>query len=673
MQLNAQQLRAVKHIQGPLLVIAGAGSGKTRVITEKIRYLVSECGVRPHNILALTFTNKAAREMKERIQSSVTNKVQTRGLKISTFHTFGLNFIKKEMLQLGFKKGFSLLDDQDSRMIVRELLFQGSSPDPAALEQALAKISDWKSRLIDPTQALSYVENDQEQHWALIYAHYQRQIKAYNAIDFDDLIGLPTQLLSQSEEVRLRWQSKIHYLLVDEYQDTNVSQYQLIKLIVGTREKFTMVGDDDQSIYAWRGAAPENLRQLGCDYKALSVIKLEQNYRSTGSILSAANAVIANNEHLYEKKLWSTLGPGDSIDIWECRSEHDEVERVTQDILSKKLRLGKSFGDFAVLYRSNHQSRLLEMSLRGLQIPYFVSGGTSFFSRTEIKDIVCYLRLILNETDDTALLRIINTPRREIGPVALEQLGAYATERDVSLMQAMSEIGFESHTSPPALRRFRRFADWLDALRRKMFQSSVRSGVEMLLSDLDYLDWIQLQSSSPKVAEKRWENVMSLVEMLHQMAESELADGAENDDVLERVLNKLILRDMLDQQAENQRQDQVQLMTLHAAKGLEFPYTYLIGMEEDILPHRNSLDDHMLQEERRLFYVGLTRAQQNLTLSYASSRKQYGEQTSCLPSRFLDELPADVIQWHRIGEKRSRAQQVQTANNHLASIRALLD
>ncbi|MEJ2668703.1 MAG: 3'-5' exonuclease [Gammaproteobacteria bacterium] len=672
MKLNDQQRLSVKLVQGPVLVIAGAGSGKTRVITEKIGYLLKNCDVKPNHIVALTFTNKAAREMRQRVQDSLKGQVPTRGLKITTFHTFGLNFLRRELAAVGLKAGFSLFDDQDTRVILRELLFQDGEADLSEVDLALQKISNWKGNLISPEQALSVVETESDQQLALVYARYQRQLKAYNAVDFEDLIGLPTGVLRDNESVRNRWQRRVRYLLVDEYQDTNTSQYQLIKLLVGERQCFTMVGDDDQSIYAWRGAAPENLRQLSVDYPDLTVVKLEQNYRSTATILDAANAVIANNDHLYEKKLWSQLGPGERIAVWECETDRDEAERVAHEILSSKLRLGRAYGDFAVFYRSNHQSRVLEMSLRTLQIPYNVSGGTSFFARSEIKDIVSYLRLILNHTDDTAFLRIINTPRREIGPATLEQLGSYAASRQISLFQAIDEVGFASQASGPALQRLQRFSQWLLNVHEVMRGQSVRAGLEQLLRDLDYREWLMAKSSSTKVGERRWENVVSLVEMLHKMAENIEDEVKSTETVLERVLGKVILRDILDQQAEDLSGEQVQLMTLHAAKGLEFPFAYLMGVEEETLPHRNSVEAAMLQEERRLFYVGITRAQQRLVLSYATTRKQYGETVACTPSRFLDELPVETIDWQRSDRERTEEEKVQTASVHLSSIRALL-
>lgn len=672
MQLNQQQMAAVKHVQGPMLVIAGAGSGKTRVITEKIGYLLQTCEIKPHHVMALTFTNKAAREMRERVQATLKGKVSTRGLKISTFHTFGLNFLRREIKALGLKPGFTLFDDQDVKVILRELLFHGASADQAELDMVSHQIGQWKSQLITPQQALAQAENEHIQQQAIMYEHYQRQLKAYNAVDFEDLIGMPTHLLLADEVVRARWQKRLHHLLVDEYQDTNASQYQLIKLLVGERECFTMVGDDDQSIYAWRGAAPENLRQLHVDFPALRVVKLEQNYRSTKTILDAANAVIANNDHLYEKQLWSQLGPGDPIEIWECQQDRDEAERVAQDIMTTKLRSGKPYGDFAVFYRSNHQARLVEMSLRALQIPYYVSGGTSFFGRAEIKDIVSYLRLMLNDTDDAAFLRIVNTPRREIGPTALEQLGSYAGSRGISLLQAIDEVGFAARASGPAVLRLRRFSDWLRKIHEVLRTTDIRLGMHKLLDELQYGDWLQMQSSSPKVAEKRWENVLSLIEMLQNMADNAEEKIPSSQDVLEYVLNKVILRDILDQQAESLSGEQVQLMTLHAAKGLEFPFAYLIGAEEDILPHRNSVEDAAIQEERRLFYVGITRAQRRLVMSYATTRKQFGESINCVPSRFLDELPEALIDWRRADAPRSEAQKQETAATHLSSIRAML-
>jgi ATP-dependent DNA helicase Rep len=449
--LNPRQREAVRYIDGPLLVLAGAGSGKTRVITEKIAYLIRECGYKANHIAAVTFTNKAAKEMKERVAKVLGG--EARGLQISTFHSLGLDIIRRELSTLGYKSGFSIFDQQDAQALLRELLMKSGDVDNDYVELAQQSISNWKNELQTPSALLSRAATQGEMNLAVLYERYQRSLKAYNAVDFDDLISLPVQLFESNPEALLRWHSRIRYLLVDEYQDTNSGQYKLVQQLVGNRSGLTVVGDDDQSIYAWRGAKPENLSQLQHDFRALKLIKLEQNYRSCGRILKAANQLIANNPHEFEKALWSELGYGDPIRIIHCANEDAEAERVATEILAQRLQQREQFRDFAVLYRSNHQARLLEMHLQQLQIPYNITGGTSFFSRAEIKDVMAYLRLLANPDDDNAFLRIINVPRRKIGPGTLEKLGLYSQNRDSSLCTVINEIGIESVLGTEALDR----------------------------------------------------------------------------------------------------------------------------------------------------------------------------------------------------------------------------
>ncbi len=437
MKLNERQNEAVKYVSGPCLVLAGAGSGKTRVITNKIAYLVQQCDYKARNIAAVTFTNKAAREMKERVAQTL-GKNETRGLMISTFHTLGLNIIRREYKELGLKAGFSLFDDQDQLALLKELTEKQLDGDKDLLRQLMSAISNWKNDNIVPEQAKAHAQGEQEQLFAFCYEMYQIQMKSYNALDFDDLISLPVTLLKTNQEVRQRWQSRIRYLLVDEYQDTNTSQYELVKLLVGERGRLTVVGDDDQSIYSWRGAKPQNLVLLGQDYPNLRIVKLEQNYRSTSRILRAANILIANNPHVYEKTLFSELHEGEKLKVLLAKNEEHEAERVTGEIIAHKFLNRTEYRDYAILYRGNHQSRLIEKYLMQNRVPYKLSGGTSFFARAEIKDIMAYLRVLVNSDDDNAFLRIVNTPRREIGPATLEKLGTYATcEERAFLRQAL--------------------------------------------------------------------------------------------------------------------------------------------------------------------------------------------------------------------------------------------
>lgn len=646
-QLNSRQRQAMLYIDGPCLVLAGAGSGKTSVITRKIAYLIKECDIPARHIAALTFTNKAAREMKDRVAQLVKGST-AKGLTVSTFHNLGLNIIRREHKHLGLKPGFSIFDAEDSRSLLKELLFREGDQDSDLLNQIQNQISNWKNDLVLPQQAESYATSEGEQKIALIYKAYAQALKAYNAVDFDDLILIPVQLFQTNKDILLHWQKKIRYLLVDEYQDTNSSQYLLVKLLVGSRGALTVVGDDDQSIYAWRGAKPENMSLLKHDYPQLEVIKLEQNYRSTSRILRVANHLIAQNPHEFSKALWSEMGLGDPIRIIRCSSEDAEAERVATEILTQKLRFNYQFRDFAILYRGNHQSRLLEMKLQQHQISYKISGGSSFFSKTEIKDIMAYLRLLINADDDNAFLRIINTPRRQIGTTTLEALGQYAGERHISLFSAIDELGFQSRVPEKNREKLQGFAQWIRNVTRRCYENNPIAVIREMISDMDYEAWLHQNASNSKAAEKRMENIYYLIESLEKSMQKQEDDN--QDASIEAAISKLVLRDLLEQQAEEDDSNSVQLMTLHASKGLEFPHVFMVGMEEDLLPHRNSIDENNIEEERRLAYVGITRAQKTLSMTYAAKRKQFGETADTTPSRFLDELPEEDVEREGFGE-----------------------
>lgn len=670
-ELNPRQYDAVRYIDGPCLVLAGAGSGKTRVITEKIAFLVKSCGIPARHIVAVTFTNKAAREMKART-GKLLQKNEKRGLGVSTFHTLGLRILRAELTVFGLRTGFSIFDSHDTKQIVKELMMRGAGEEAEdAINGVLQRISRWKNDLLTPAEALSYAKDEQDQSAAQVYAAYDRLLRAYNGVDFDDLIYLPVQKFKTHADLLEKWQNRIRYLLVDEYQDTNNAQYQLIKQLSGFRQAFTVVGDDDQSIYSWRGARPENLAQLSADFPSLNVIKLEQNYRSTGLILNAANAVIANNPHVFEKKLWSALGYGDPIRVIECKNEDSEAEKVASDLLNHRVRHGTRFADYAVLYRGNFQSRLIEMKFQTLQIPYKVSGGTSFFSRGEIKDIMAYLRLVINPDDDNAFLRIINVPRREIGSSTLEKLGDYARLRHISMYAATQELGLEQFLDSRALGRVRHFSQWLEGVSRNLENTDPVTAIRELISDIDYEAWLYEQNSNSKAAERKIQNVYALLESIKNMLQKAEEEEGDSPD-LKAVINKLILLDILDQQEQEDSSDRVQLMTLHAAKGLEFPHVFLIGVNEQLLPHATSIEEDTVEEERRLFYVGITRAQRTLAMTLSQERRQYGEKLDCLPSRFLDELPETDVHWERLGESKPKTQVDIVAHAHLSNIRNLL-
>ncbi|WP_119312410.1 DNA helicase Rep [Morganella morganii] len=640
MKLNPGQQQAVEYVQGPCLVLAGAGSGKTRVITNKIAHLIRNTGYQPRQIAAVTFTNKAAREMKERVAQTLGRK-EVKGLMISTFHTLGLEIIKREYKALGMKSNFSLFDDQDQLALLKELTFDHLEEDKELLQQLVSQISNWKNALLTPEQAKGLARSEREHTFAECYRRYELHLNSCNVLDFDDLITKPTLLFARDEQARERWQQRIRYLLVDEYQDTNTSQYQLVKLLVGKRAYFTVVGDDDQSIYSWRGAQPKNLVQLSKDFPELQVIKLEQNYRSSGCILNAANILIANNPHVFEKQLFSNLDYGDPMKVITANNEDHEAERVVGELIAHHFINKTDYKDYAILYRGNHQSRIFEKMLMQNRIPYRISGGTSFFSRPEIKDLLAYLRVLTNPEDDSAFLRIVNTPRRGIGPATIQKLGEWANTRDKSLYQASFDLGLGQTLSGQGLAALTNFTGWLAEV-EKLVEREPLIAVRDLLHGLDYQSWLFETSASPKAAEMRMKNVDQLFSWMAEMLEG---DDLNEPMTLAQVVTRFTLRDMMERGEEAEELDQVQLMTLHASKGLEFPYVFLVGMEEGILPHQSSIDEDNVDEERRLAYVGITRAQKSLFFTLCRERRQYGELIRPEPSRFLYELPQDDLHW----------------------------
>ena len=668
MKLNPQQQQAMDYISGPCLVLAGAGSGKTRVIINKIAHLIGKCGYLPKQIAAVTFTNKAAREMKERVAQSI-GKESSKGLIVSTFHTLGFDIIKREYKHLGFKANMTLFDEHDQMALLKELTADLLQEDKELLRTLINRISNWKNDLCSPQQAMALARDKQEQTFAHCYDRYNKQLRAYNALDFDDLIMLPTLLFKQNAEVRSKWQEKIRYLLVDEYQDTNTSQYELIKLLVGDRARFTVVGDDDQSIYSWRGARPQNMVRLRDDFPALRVIKLEQNYRSSQRILHCANILIDNNDHVFDKKLFSNLGEGEKLQIIEAKNEEHEAERVVGELIAHRFIAKTHYRDYAILYRGNHQSRLLEKILMQNRIPYKISGGTSFFSRAEIKDMMAYLRLVVNQDDDAAFLRIVNTPKREIGTATLEKLGSLAQEKHVSLFEAIFDFELIQRITPKAYDTLQKFARWIVELNDEIQRSEPERAVRSMLASLHYEEYLYEYATSPKAAEMQSKNVATLFDWVADMLKGDEFNEPMN---LNQIVTRLTLRDMLERGEEEDDSDQVQLMTLHASKGLEFPYVFLIGMEEGILPHQTSIDEDNVEEERRLAYVGITRAQQNLWFSLCKERRQFGELIRPEPSRFLLELPENDLQWERDKPPLSAEQQQAKTQSHIANLRAIL-
>lgn len=636
MGLNPQQLAAVRHFETPLLVLAGAGSGKTGVITQKIAWLIEKQNYSPSSIVAVTFTNKASNEMRARLKKQLSPQ-QMKGLTIATFHRLGMEMLHKDGEAIGLRKGFTILDQHDSMGALRELIREGNS---AIEERDLQNmISHWKNEFITPDGALAAATDDTERVAALLYARYNELLRACNSVDFDDLISLPVELLREHTDIRDKWRGKVRHMLVDEYQDTNAAQYELVRQLVDKFGAFTAVGDDDQSIYSWRGAKPENLMNLKIDYPNLRVIKLEQNYRSSQRILRCANAVISHNPHEFEKALWSDLGLGDPLRVSACKHTLDEAEWVAAEILTRHYQKDTRWGDFAVLYRSNFQSRAFEQAMREKQIPYTISGGSSFFDKPEIKDMLAYLKLLVNPDDDTAFMRCINTPRREIGPSTLSKLGQHARNRNISMFAACHDIGLETQLSGRPLQRLQRFANWLTLNADNAERGDTLAVVKGVFEDIEYTDWLQEVHDSPPKAQRAIENTEELLAWISRL----LTDEDQKDQPLSDVVRSLCLHDMLSRQDDESDNNQVQMMTLHAAKGLEYPHVFMVGMEEDLLPHRNSVEGDTIEEERRLCYVGMTRARHTLTFTRSRARQQFGETGSCEPSRFLADLPPDDV------------------------------
>jgi len=667
MKLNPGQNEAVKYVSGPCLVLAGAGSGKTGVICQKIAYLIQKCDYKARNIAAVTFTNKAAKEMKVRV-GKMLGRDLTRGLTVSTFHSLGLDIVRREIKVLGYKPGFTLFDDQDSLALLKELTDEELDGDKDLLSKLQSMISNWKNDLLLPDAVLKLAVDADTSLYAEFYQRYHQHMKAYNALDFDDLILIPTLLLKNYSEVRARWQKKIRYLLVDEYQDTNASQYELVKQLAGERARLTVVGDDDQSIYSWRGAKPQNLVLLGKDFPQLKLIKLEQNYRSSGRILKCANILIANNPHVYDKALFSELPYGLELRVLQAKNEEDEIVRVVGELIGHRFLNKSHFKDYAILYRGNHQSRLLEKALTTNRIPYKISGGTSFFSRSEIKDVMAYLRVLVNPDDDNAFLRIVNVPRRELGPATLEKLGNYANMRKISMFAASFELGLEQTLSGRGLMKLQAFTQWVVNVGDQTERGDTAAVLRTMIREINYEDWLYDTSPSAKAAEMRMKNVTELFSWVTQMLEG---DDDEEPMTLPQIVTRLTLRDMMERNEDEDFADQVQLMTLHASKGLEFPYVFLIGMEEGLLPHQTSIDEGNVEEERRLAYVGITRAQRELIFTYAKERRQFGEVSRTEASRFLHELPQDDLSWELGQVKKTQEHKEKSAKTGVANLRAL--
>ena len=633
--LNVAQREAVRYLDGPLLVLAGAGSGKTRVITAKIGHLI-ESGHDPKRVVAITFTNRAAREMRERAGQLLAQrgrKAPADDVTICTFHALGLKIIRGDVAALGLKPGFSILDPGDIEPIVIELM---QTSDRARARSAQWRISAWKNALMSPKAAAKAAQSDDEAAAAAAYLRYDDTLRAYQAVDFDDLIVLPNALLAADAAAAAKWRQRCGHLLVDEYQDTNPAQYRLIRHLVGEPAAFTMVGDDDQAIYGWRGASVDNLAELPKDFPALKVIKLEQNYRSTVRILRSANALIAGNPKLFDKKLWSEHGHGDPIRISPAADDEAEAEGVVRRLLAHRFEHRGRHSDYAILYRGNHQAKPFEQALRAQAVPYEISGGQSYFERVEIKDLVAYLRLIANDDDDPAFIRAVTTPKRGVGATTLERLGAIGGARHESLFAAV--YADEARDGIPARQReiLDAFCTMINNLRFRADREPAARLLDELVAGIGYDEYLE-STCDRKQAEARSRSVRDFIGWLSAKGE---ADGKN----LLELTQMIALITMLEGQDEKQI-DAVRLSTLHAAKGLEFPHVFVVGLEEGLLPHRESIANGNVDEERRLFYVGITRAERSLHLSFCRRRRRAGETIECQPSRFLGELAQEDLRW----------------------------
>ncbi|AYA92656.1 MULTISPECIES: UvrD-helicase domain-containing protein [Stenotrophomonas] len=655
--LNPPQAAAVLHIEGPLLVLAGAGSGKTRVIVEKIAHLIGSGRYPARRIAAITFTNKSAKEMRERVAKRLREQ-DADEVTICTFHALGLKFLQIEHAAVGLKRGFSIFDADDAAAQIKDLM-HGAKPDD--IEDMKNLVSRAKNAGLSPEQAMAAARSNREKEAASVYERYQLRLTAFNAVDFDDLIRLPVQILEENPEIALAWRERIGYLLVDECQDTNDAQYRLLKQLAGEKGNFTCVGDDDQSIYAWRGANPENLQQMGRDYPTLEIIKLEQNYRCSNRVLRAANALIANNPHEHLKKLWSDQADGERIRVWECRNSEHEAEKVAAEIAFVAQSRNVPWSDFCILFRGNFQSRPLEKAMQLLRIPYHLTGGTMFLERQEVKDTLAWLRLLVNPDDDTAFMRAVQSPKRDVGAGTLARLAELAQEKDIPMAHAAESIGALQQLPPRAANSLARFTDILRDLRAQMRQVSSGDMIRKVAKESGLLSELRQQAKEEASYQRRANNIEELAQWF---------EGGPRGATAADLAGQLAL---LSRSDKDEGGNQVRMMTMHASKGLEFPYVFIVGCEDGVLPHQVSLDEGNLQEERRLLYVGITRAKIQLWMSYSKLTRKFGEHVRLKPSRFFEEIPAEEIQRDGADPVADAARKKERATAGLAAIEALFD
>ncbi|QCI18539.1 DNA helicase Rep [Buchnera aphidicola (Aphis nasturtii)] len=640
MPLNCIQKNAVEFINGPCLILAGAGSGKTKVIINKIIYLIKYCEYQPKNIIALTFTNKAAHEIKLRLLKYLST-FEIKQITISTFHSFGLTIIKKEIDFLELNPNFSLFDEKDQIILLKKITNKKINNDRKLLKNLIFMISYWKNKFYTPSDVKLLSQSNQEEDFAYFYEKYTTYLHESNILDFDDLICIPTLLFKKNNVIKNRWQKKINYLLVDEYQDTSHSQYELIKTLTKINSNFTLVGDDDQSIYSWRGATTQNIFLLKKDFPTLKIIKMEQNYRSYGRILKAANKLISYNPNYFKKKLFSQLKYGNKINILIGKNEEIEAEKIAQKIIYECAISKIQYKDYAILYRGNYQSQILEKIFLKRNIPYKISNNSSFFSRPEIKNLLSYLRLIINHNDNYAFARILNIPCRRIGITTLNKIEEFSIEKNISFFQVSNHPEIKNVLPKSTLDKIKIFTSWIN----KITSISILQPhdiLDIIIDEIQYESWLEKTLKEPDKINQSINNVHTLSNWIKSLIKGNNFEKPMN---LLEIITKMTLRDIINNDKKPKNSNQVQLMTLHSSKGLEFSYVFIIGMSEGILPNTKSINENNIEEERRLAYVGITRAKKQLFLTYCQTRIQYGQKLYTLPSRFLFELPEEDLHW----------------------------
>ena len=641
--LNAQQKEAVTTLDGPIMILAGAGSGKTRVIIQRIAYLIQKKQIPPQQIIAVTFTNKAAEEMRKRLQGILSGKQE--GIHLSTFHSLGVSLLRNSIHHLGYRSNFIIYDTRDQFSVIKTIMEDQDFDDSELIDAKSVhyEICQAKSTGVLPEEFMDQHASQQKQLVGKIFRHYQKTMKGCNAIDFEDILNLTVTLFEEYPEVMDSLTERFRYIMVDEYQDTNHIQYKLLRHLTKRHRNLCVVGDDDQSIYGWRGAEVKNILDFERNYPDVKFIRLEQNYRSTQKILTAANQVISENTQRMPKKLWSEKHVGEKLDWLLADSEEEELEAVTRKIRTKIMQQGRRYLDYSILYRSNFQSRLVEEALREAKIPYRMLGGTSFYDREEIRDALAYLKVIHNPNDEVSLHRIINTPRRGIGKTSLIKAYEYCHEKHLPLFKVMRDARKYERIPKDSAFKMEIFTGIISNYKQRFANEVLGTVLKDLLDEIGYLRFLETRSGDAKTRERRIMNVLEL-----QVSVRKFSDKFPEAN-LQSFLERVSLFTQSDNDPET-KADQVSIMTLHSAKGLEFPFVFMVGMSEGVFPNNRAIEEGGEDEERRLCYVGITRAQQELTFSMAKSRKRYGESIKQEPSRFLLNIDPDLLAVPIIGE-----------------------